>query len=294
MEPDIRAINEAGIELEHDIVAHFEAWPRENETRVWPGSLPQEFLERVEGLRERIYTWFNRVATEVLPYGAYDRTFVEKLLRRASASVAGQQYYDEYRTRGFRDDGHVERFVDVITSVEGAEEEAKEVFRVALRMVRTVPTRALIASSPQPHQITSHVANTAFILMWMDPARPELVDVHDTFKRVFASFGIAAIRADDVEHQDKITDVILDNIAHAEFLVADVSGERPNVYYEIGYAHALGKRPILFRRSGTALHFDLSVHNVPEYSNLKELRDLLTRRLQAITGREPHVGGGDA
>jgi hypothetical protein len=127
--------------------------------------------------------------------------------------------------------------------------------------------------------------NTAFILMAMDPDDPELEDVYRTIKDVCLSFGINAYRADEIEHQDRITDRILSEIKTCEFLIADLSHERPNVYYEIGYAHATAKRPILYRKKGTRLHFDLSVHNVPEYRNITELRDLLTRRLEAILGR---------
>ncbi len=144
-----------------------------------------------------------------------------------------------------------------------------------------------VSYNPSPPLRQEIKKGTAFVLMPMDPENAELEDVYETIKRVCVSFGVRAYRADEIQHQDRITDLILSEIALCELLIADLSYERPNVYYEIGYAHAMQKRPILYRKHGTRLHFDLSVHNVPEYKNITELRNLLHKRLEAILGRGP-------
>jgi hypothetical protein len=155
-----------------------------------------------------------------------------------------------------------------------------------------VALRSIPSSVPQPSERSrastlSYEPNTAFILMWMSEENDTLQDVVEGIKSVFGEFGIDARRSDDVEHAETITQGILEEIRKAEFLIADLTGERPNVYYEVGFAHAIGKRPILFRRKGTPLHFDLSVHHVPEYRNVTHLKSILRNRLTTIAGRLP-------
>jgi hypothetical protein len=125
--------------------------------------------------------------------------------------------------------------------------------------------------------------NSAFIMMWMEKRESSLSDVLDAVKEIFAEFGISAIRADDIEHEGVITNRVLEEIRTSEFLFADLTGVRPNVYYEVGYAHALGKRVILFRRNDTQIHFDLVGYNCPEYENLGDLKAKLRKRLSVIT-----------
>ena len=132
--------------------------------------------------------------------------------------------------------------------------------------------------------------NTAFVMIAIDDSKPELEDVSTGIKEVFKEFGIEAITANDIEHEEAITDRILAEIDSSEFLIADLTHERPNVYYEIGHAHARNKRVILVRKKGTKLHFDVAHRNCPEFENATGLKTLLRKRLEAITNRTNPTG----
>lgn len=122
----------------------------------------------------------------------------------------------------------------------------------------------------------------AFVLMPISGDLPELEDVLNAIKRACEQHGIVAVRSDEIEHSDRITDLILEHVRTSRILICDVTHERPNVYYELGYAHGFGKQVILAAKVGTKLHFDIKDYNVIFYSNCSELEKRVLLRLTSV------------
>lgn len=129
-----------------------------------------------------------------------------------------------------------------------------------------------------------HQARSAFIAMPIASDDDQLVDVLEAIKTAAADCGITAERVDDVESNQRITDRILESIYKAEFVIVDLTNERPNVFFEAGFAHGLGKVPIYVARAGTTIHFDIKDYPIITFRNMKQLKEGITKRLIALTG----------
>ena len=86
--------------------------------------------------------------------------------------------------------------------------------------------------------------------MPMDKENHQLVDVLEAIKAGAKECGVTAERIDEDERNERITDRMLNAINKAEFVIVDLTNERPNVFFEAGYAHGLGKIPIYVARDG--------------------------------------------
>jgi hypothetical protein len=140
-----------------------------------------------------------------------------------------------------------------------------------------------IAKTPEPRTPTFEVAKGfVFIAMPMSAEDPALEDVHHTIKDAAISVGLVAERVDEAATTDRITDRVLESLHRAEFVVADLTYSKPNIYYEAGYAHALGKVPIYIAREGTTIEFDLKDYPVIFFPNMHKLKAELTRRLSGL------------
>lgn len=75
-------------------------------------------------------------------------------------------------------------------------------------------------------------------------------------------------------------------IGEAEIIIADCTGRNPNVFYEVGLAHALSKETILITRDLDDIPFDLRHLRIIAYSfsprGMKDFETVLRRTLDTI------------
>jgi Restriction endonuclease len=119
-----------------------------------------------------------------------------------------------------------------------------------------------------------------FVVM---PFAPDLDDVyHFGIRETIHTLGGACERADEIQHTGGILEKIYDSIRDASIIIAEVSFPNPNVFYEIGFAHALGKPVVLLTRDISNSPFDLRGYNHIVYKSIVELRKGLDAMLRQL------------
>ena len=94
-----------------------------------------------------------------------------------------------------------------------------------------------------------------FVLM---PFKPELKPVYkDHLLPAIEKLGLTIKRADDFFTNNNVMDDIWAAICAARVLIADCTDRNPNVFYEIGLAHAIGKPVVLTTQRAEDVPFDL-------------------------------------
>lgn len=133
----------------------------------------------------------------------------------------------------------------------------------------------------------------AFVLM---PFTDELTEIYNTFVKPTIEderFGLVCRRADDIKSNKAIIQDIWKSVCEARLIVADLSTLNPNVMYELGIAHTLGKETVLIYQCGDDVKFPFDLTHIRriEYNNDavggKRLVDELTQTIEAIL--EPTV-----
>ena len=111
------------------------------------------------------------------------------------------------------------------------------------------------------------ISELVFVLM---PFEQELTSIYNEFvKSTVEEKGMVCRRADDINSNNAIIQDIWKSICEARFIIADISSLNPNVMYELGVAHAIGKETILIHHEGSSnkFPFDISHIRILNYRN---------------------------
>jgi hypothetical protein len=117
-------------------------------------------------------------------------------------------------------------------------------------------------------------------------------------KKACENAGAYAERVDEQIFEGRILERIYNQIAKADIIIADMTGRNPNVFYETGYAHALGKRVILLAQNANDIPFDLKdyphivyeeriVDLIPELE--RRVRWFIEHPITGVATIEPHI-----
>jgi hypothetical protein len=145
------------------------------------------------------------------------------------------------------------------------------------------PTSAspLLTLSLPTHGTSAVEKPHAFVAM---PFSPEFEDIfHYGLQAPIHQAGLLCERVDAVVFEGLIIQRILQRIASARVVVAELTGANPNVYLEVGYAWALKVPTVLVVKTPEELKFDVKGHRCLIYGGkIRELEKLLSAELRSL------------
>jgi hypothetical protein len=149
-----------------------------------------------------------------------------------------------------------------------------DLYRFLLRNVR--PRR----QRPTVFQISEHENTEPTLASAMMPFEAAFNAVYDSIRQAADNVGLRCRRADDIWENAAIIQDVVALIDRSRVVICDCTGRNPNVFYEAGIAHTLGRDVILISQSEHDIPFDLRHLRYIRYHNNGEGRSALIEALQ--------------
>jgi len=158
----------------------------------------------------------------------------------------------------------------------------RDLFRVLLRHASPKRKQPKVFTLSDPEQIEPLLVSA------MMPFSPQFVQVYTALQQVSEKYGLRCRRADDIWESPAVMQDVVSLIDKSRIVICDCTGRNPNVFYEAGIAHTLGREVILITQTESDIPFDLRHLRYVSYLNNGEgLRDLklkLEQRISALVG----------
>jgi len=141
-----------------------------------------------------------------------------------------------------------------------------------------------------PVQFTRFAADTGVprVFVVMQFGEPYDTLYRDVIAPVVKEMNFVPSRADEVQGHGLILQDIIRELVESEVIIAEITPPNPNVFYELGYAHATGKPTILLAQRGRDLPFDIHGYRCIFYDDTiggkKQVETNLKKHLANIKG----------
>jgi hypothetical protein len=157
-----------------------------------------------------------------------------------------------------------------------------DLYRFLLAKVRPRRQRPTVFQLPEHENIEPTLVSA------MMPFDAGFNPVYDAIRRAADGAGLRCRRADDIWENPAVMQDVVSLIDRSRVVVCDCTGRNPNVFYEAGIAHTLGREVILITQGEHDIPFDLRHLRYVRYLNngegLTALTAALQGRMQTILG----------
>ncbi|WP_455284241.1 hypothetical protein [Cupriavidus necator] len=198
------------------------------------------------------------------------------------------------RSLSFGDDDYEGNVIQVLRQITARDPRKLEVMEnyvnkkfavdVNAEYISASPSERKITFAPSVFQIPSGTIRSDQVAVMM-PFAPNFTPVYEAIKKAaFPNFE--CVRADDIWNHTTFIQDIFSLIYLSSVVVVDFTGKNPNVMYETGIAHTLGKHVVPITQSLYDLPSDMQHHRVLQYlpngEGLRALEQNLGKKLESL------------
>jgi nucleoside 2-deoxyribosyltransferase len=240
---------------------------------------------RIIGLRERVVANFDAGNWEELGLLTGGSDLVDGHHRLLRSLSWGDEDYAGNALSVLRE--IIERDMRTLPVIESYLDEK---FPGEAHYISAKPAERKITFAPHVFQVPDGYVELDLASVMM-PFAKEFAPTHEAIKRGCKTNGLRCQRVDDIWEESAIVQDIFNLIFRAQVVIVDFTGKNPNVMYETGIAHTLGKHVIPITQSLADVPFDMRHHRtlvyLPNQEGFAALETALAKKLQQFAVTPP-------
>lgn len=167
------------------------------------------------------------------------------------------------------------------------EEHASSKYPDEAQYISAKPSERKVTFAPSVFQLPENTKIEGDLVALMMPFNAAFSSVHEAIKGACSSAGYRCLRVDDIWEESSVIQDVFNLIFRAHVVVVDFTGKNPNVMYETGIAHTLGKHVVPISQSLEDVPFDINHHRILKYlpnsEGLAAMQSKLADKLRQVT-----------